>query len=230
MNNGRSGATANRARSFLNTRKCRGFTRPVWILIACAAATLLSCQSQPKLSSGKVDNEARVENYMILDDFSGHKSSLGTSWEGFSDRVMGGVSDLQSRIASEGDIHYLAMSGHVSTRNNGGFIQVRLKVGSDFAPFNGSRFHGVRLVARGSGSGYYLHARTAGMVLPWKYYAAAIPLSPNWTSVEIPWLALEAGDFGKMGKFRPSLLKSLAIVAAKGDFDARIEVREIGFY
>ena len=171
-----------------------------------------------------------MENYMVLDDFSGQKSSLGTSWEGFSDRVMGGVSDLQSRIASDGDTHYLAMSGHVSTKNNGGFIQVRLRVGSDLGPFNGSRFHGVRLIARGNGTGYFLHARIAGMVLPWKYFAAGIPLSSDWTSIDIPWSAFEPGDFGRMGKFRPSLLKSLAVVAAKGDFDALIEVREIGFY
>ena len=201
-----------------------------WLVLACTAATLLSCQTQPHLSSGGVENEAVMENYMIIDDFSGQRSALGPSWEGFSDRVMGGVSDLTSRIVSDGNLHYLEMSGHVSTRNNGGFIQLRLKVGSDLVPLDGSRFLGIRLVVRGSGTGYYLHARTTGMVLPWKYYAAPIPLSPSWATIDIPWSAFEPGDFGRMGKFRPSLLKSLAVVAAKSDFDALIEVREIGLY
>ena len=143
---------------------------------------------------------------------------------------MGGVSDMSSRIVSDGAQRYLAISGHVWTRNNGGFIQMRLRVGSDTAPLDGSRFRGVRLVARGSGDGYYLHARTAGMVLPWKYYAAPITISSNWTTVDIPWSAFEPGDFGRLGGFRPTLLKSLAIVAAKKDFEALIEVREIGLY
>jgi hypothetical protein len=171
-----------------------------------------------------------MQGYMILDGFSSPRSTLGTSWEGFSDRVMGGLSDIASRVVTEGDVRYLALSGHVSTRNNGGFIQVRLKTGSDLAPFDGSRFHGVRLVARGSGSGYFLHARTAGMALPWKYYAAPVPLTAAWTSIDIPWSSFQAGDFGSMGPFRPGRLKSLALVAAKGDFDALFEVREIGFY
>jgi hypothetical protein len=90
------------------------------------AATLLSCQSPPHLASGSVENEALMENYMIIDDFSGQRSALGSSWEGSSDPVMGGVSDMTSRVVSDGDILYLEMSGHVSTSNNGGFIQLRL--------------------------------------------------------------------------------------------------------
>jgi hypothetical protein len=33
-----------------------------------------------------------------------------------------------------------------------------------------------------------------------------------------------------MGKFNPSRLKSFAIVAAKKDFDALIDVREVGLF
>jgi hypothetical protein len=171
-----------------------------------------------------------MQDYLLLDDFSAQQSGRAAAWEGFSDRVMGGVSDMSSRIVTEGAQRYLAISGHVSTRNNGGFIQMRLKVGSDAAPLDGSRFQGVRLVARGSGAGYYLHARTAGMVLPWKYYAAPITISSNWTTIDIPWSEFEQGDFGRLGEFRTSRLKSLAVVAAKSDFDALIEVREIGLY
>jgi hypothetical protein len=219
MNERKRGASGNCAPPLQKSFSPRAWFR--WLLLSFVSLVSLGCQSQP---------EVLVQNYMILDDFSGPRSTLGTTWEGFSDRVMGGVSDLKSGIVSQEDIHYLAMSGHVSTRNNGGFIQVRLKVGSDVAPFRASRFLGVRIVARGSGTGYFLHARTAGMVLPWKYYAAPIPLSTTWTSIDIPWSAFEPGDFGSMGPFRPNRLKSLAIVAAKGDFDALIEVREIGFY
>jgi hypothetical protein len=174
--------------------------------------------------------EVLMNNYQLLDDFRSAQSTQATAWEGFTDRVMGGVSDLQSTIRTEGDTRYLSMSGHVSTRNNGGFIQVRLKVGSNLAPFDGSRFHGIRLVARGKGDGYYLHVRTAGMIAPWKYYGASIPISPDWATIDVPWSSFQPGDYGRIGEFRPTLLKSLAIVAAKKDFDALIEVREIGLY
>jgi hypothetical protein len=143
---------------------------------------------------------------------------------------MGGVSELISQVVTDGAIRYLRLSGRVSTRNNGGFIQVRLLVGSDFSPFDGSLYKGVRLVARGAGDGYYLHIRTAGMMLPWKYYAAHIGVSADWTTIDIPWSAFEKGDFGSMRRMSPGRLKSIAVVAAKKDFEALIEVREIGLY
>jgi hypothetical protein len=191
-------------------------------------ATALPLGSQAK-NEGTMEG-AKPVDYLKLDDFSADRSALGTAWEGFSDRVMGGVSELSSQVVTDGASRYLRMSGRVSTRNNGGFIQMRLLVGSDFSPFDGSRYGGVRLVVRGKGDGYYLHIRTAGMMLPWKYYAAPISVSTDWTAVEIPWSAFEKGDFGSMRGMSPGRLKSIAVVAAKKDFDALIEVREIGFY
>ena len=194
-------------------------------IIACAAIANLGGQARP--AGPAQENTA---GYQELDDFSGERSSLGTAWEGFSDRVMGGVSELRSQVLTEEAHRYLRISGTVSTRNNGGFIQVRLVLGSDFSPFDGSRYRGVRVVVRGTGDAYFLHLRTAGMMLPWKYYAAPVGVTAAWTAVDIPWSAFEKGDFGTMGKLNPSRLKSIAVVAAKKDFDALIDVREIGFY
>lgn len=200
--------------------------RIIILVLAGAAIAHLGGQTKPV---GPAQG-AITAGYLKLDDFSGDRSSLGTAWEGFSDRVMGGVSELSSEVVTDGALRYLRMSGRVSTKNNGGFIQVRLLLGSDFSPFDGSSYNGVRLVVRGTGDGYYLHLRTAGMVLPWKYYAAPVSITANWTTVDIPWSAFEKGDFGTMGRMNPRRLKSLAVVAAKKDFDALIDVREIGFY
>ena len=79
-----------------------------------------------------------MTDYLGLDDFGGPGSTLPSRWAGFSDRVMGGVSELTARVVAESGDRFLRMSGRVSTRNNGGFIQVRLTVGSDVRPFDGS--------------------------------------------------------------------------------------------
>jgi hypothetical protein len=49
---------------------------------------------------------------------------------------MGGVSGLCARVVVGGDLRCLSMAGRVSTRNNGGFIQVRVAMGTDFSPLD----------------------------------------------------------------------------------------------
>lgn len=52
----------------------------------------------------------------LIDDFSGDDSSLGTRWEGFTDRVMGGVSQLETRI--EGSAPGASPSTPAATRGS----------------------------------------------------------------------------------------------------------------
>ena len=48
-----------------------------------------------------------------------------TEWEYISDNVMGGVSSGKATILKDTDNFFLRLEGNVSTKNNGGFIQVR---------------------------------------------------------------------------------------------------------
>lgn len=171
-----------------------------------------------------------MESYVLLDDFQGEESLLQTEWEGFTDRVMGGVSDMTVIRMNDSQGPFLRMAGRVSLENNGGFIQVRLKLASGFSSFDGSGYRGLRLTVRGEGSGYYIFARTSATVLPWKYYTAPVPVTDEWRTVDIPWSAFGPGDYGRLGRFRPDKLKSVALTAYGGDFNARIDLREIGFY
>lgn len=177
-----------------------------------------------------VEGGANVESYLLLDDFRGERSAVDTEWKGFTDRVMGGVSDMSvSRIPGpEGN--FLRMQGKVSIENNGGFIQVRLDLPGKFRPFDGSGYKGIRVKARGEGTGYYIFARTSNTIFPWKYYAAPLPVSEEWDMIDIPWSAFKPGDFGVQFKFHESKLKSLALVAYGKDFDAMIDLSEIGLY
>ena len=178
----------------------------------------------------EVQGFADMNSYLLLDDFGTDSSTLDTEWEGFTDRVMGGVSDMNILRVPEDDGFYVRMRGKVSLENNGGFIQIRLKLASSLAPFDGSRYQGIRITARGVGEGYYVFLRTSDTVFPWKYFAAPIPVSDDWQVVDIPWSAFRPGDYGRGGRFRINKLRSLAIVAYGREFDAEIDVKEIGMY
>lgn len=169
-------------------------------------------------------------SYFLLDDFSGEQSAIGTDWKGFTDQVMGGVSQMSVTRVPDDDGNMLRMRGKVSLENNGGFIQVRLMLKSFLNPFDASEYEGLRVKVRGSGSGYYIFLRTNTMILPWKYLAAPVPVTEDWQVVDIPWSAFEPGDYGRVGRLKVHRLKSLALVAYGKEFDAAIDLAEIGLY
>ena len=49
----------------------------------------------------------------------------GKYWQYVSDREMGGVSDGKVTLEQDGEMYYARLTGNVSTKNNGGFIQLR---------------------------------------------------------------------------------------------------------
>lgn len=166
---------------------------------------------------------------LLIDDFSRDGvSALGTSWQTFTDRVMGGVSDGQAAFETLDGKRCLRLRGRVSLENQGGFVQTALSLAEGGGAFDGSAFKGIRLWARGNGHRYYIHLRTDDTRLPWQYYAAGFDAGPDWVSVDIPFSA-----FGPEN-LRPVLdtrkLRRLAIVAAKQAFAADVAVAKIELY
>jgi len=164
---------------------------------------------------------------LLLDDFgrSDGVSSIGTRWQGFTDRVMGGLSDMQADVVETGKGKALRMTGRVRLENHGGFIQVRLPLAEDDHSLDASRFDGVEITARGTPGAYYLHLRTPDSSRPWQYYRARLPVSAAWTTRTVPF-----GDFeGKSIPGRPdfSRLRSIAVVAYGEAFEAEIEVARL---
>jgi hypothetical protein len=149
-----------------------------------------------------------------------------TRWRFFTDTVMGGVSTGRVVFTEEDGRPHARMTGHVSTANRGGFIQMRTDLGSP--PPEGAA--GVRLVVRGNGERYFVHLRTTGTVLPWQFYQAGFDTARDWTEVRLPWAAFRASGALLRGEPRPGNLTSLAVAAYGRDHDADVEVREVGFY
>jgi hypothetical protein len=165
---------------------------------------------------------------LLLDDFSGTSSPMGAEWKAFSDRVMGGISTVAMGMTEDGGRRALEMSGSVSTANNGGFIQVRLDLTRGGAALNAAAYTGIRLLVKGNGPGYYLHVRTPDTFLPWQYYSAPLALNGEWQTLDVPFSGFTPQALGK--KLNTGKLKSLALVAAKGNFPARALLGGVWLY
>ncbi len=149
-----------------------------------------------------------------------------TRWRFFADTVMGGASSGQMRFVQDGTGTHASMTGHVSTENNGGFIQMQMDLPNP--PPEGTI--GVRLIVRGNDQRYFVHLRTKGTRLPWQYYQAKFDVTRDWTEVRLPLDTFQAS--GALLRNIPLVgsLTSIGIVAYGRDHDAEIEVREVGFY
>ena len=163
---------------------------------------------------------------MLIDDFSRGDgvSALGTRWQGFSDRVMGGRSDLSAALVEGESGPALAMSGRVRLDNNGGFIQVRLPL-SATGPFDARAFRAIALRVRGQPGAYYLHLRSRATRLPWQYYRAPLAVTADWETVEVPMDRFTPQSLST--PLDPASLQSLALVAYGEAFDAHLEVGRI---
>lgn len=166
---------------------------------------------------------------LLLDDFAtgNGESALGTRWQGFTDRVMGGRSDMQAGLVDQSDGMALRMQGDVRLDNNGGFIQVWLPLDPAGGTLDGSPFSGVRLEVRGVVGPYYLHLRTPDCRRPWQYYRARLDIGREWREIFIPFNAFEGKSI--RGALDLSRLRSLALVAYGERFQADLEVRRIAF-
>ncbi len=159
---------------------------------------------------------------MLIDDFrdATDKSVLGERWELFTDQVMGGVSTATMRRQILAGKRCQRMEADVSTKNNGGFAQMSLKL----RQLDARKYRGIRMLVYGNDETYSLHLRTWQTPLPWQYYSAEFKAPKRWETVDIPFTSLKpAGiDVSKLGR--------LAIVAIKKDFHADIAIARLELY
>lgn len=147
------------------------------------------------------------------------------SWSFVTDGVMGGVSTGEASFMDADGTQVARMTGSVSTENNGGFIQMRLRL-SD-APAGAA---GVRLVARGNAERYFVHLRTTGTLLPWQYYQAGFETSGDWTEIRIGLEAFKPSGALLRSVPKADSVNSIGLVAFGRDHEAELEVKEVGFY
>jgi hypothetical protein len=165
----------------------------------------------------------------LLEDFARDDgvSPLGTRWMGFTDRVMGGVSDQQVTLEEIEGRRALRLRGQVRLENNGGFIQVALPLAGPRAAMDASGFAGVRLLVRGNGEQYAVHLRTTATRLPWQY-EATFTAGPEWTTVDLPFDRFTPQALSR--SVDPARLTRVAVAGAKRAFAADVAVARIELY
>jgi len=146
------------------------------------------------------------------------------SWSYIADTVMGGVSQ-GSAVYVKKEVS-IRLSGIVSTKNNGGFIQVRTNIG----PIGSNEKKGIRMEVKGNDETYNIHLRNGSSRLPWQYYAAEFMAPNNWVTVEIPFSNFKKSSTLMKTKMDPTSLKSLGVVAYGKDYKADIFIRKVELY
>ncbi len=144
------------------------------------------------------------------------------NWAYLADTVMGGVS--QGR--AEFDSGALRLTGQVSTKNNGGFIQVRTRI--DSRETNGKT--GLKIKVKGNGDIYYLHIRNASARLPWHYYTANFSTNEKWKEVIIPFNQFEKSATFMPKELNPDTIKTIGLVAYGKDHKADVSIANLEFY
>jgi hypothetical protein len=130
---------------------------------------------------------------LILSDFTQAETYLyeDAGWRGFSDRVMGGISDA----AFGGDViagkKCARMTGNVTRESNGGFIQMALTFGRNNAELDASAYSGIELLVHGNNEDYNLHIRTADCGWYEDSYRTTFFAKDSWETIRLPWDVFE---------------------------------------
>jgi hypothetical protein len=169
-------------------------TRITWSSIAWLCVTVAACArtgvdarpSEPAVAAGRADE-------LVVDDFEDGDlaSRLGLPWMVIADDLMGGGSSARIASTTIGDLRALELTGE--RRRVGGpvtpFAGAWTAVGDDGLPRDVSDYQGLRLRARASaGNGFQVGVRRAGANAN---FAAPIELGPEWTELDVPFVALE---------------------------------------
>ena len=144
------------------------------------------------------------------------------NWAYLADTVMGGVSQGGAEFSAGA----LRLTGQVSTKNNGGFIQVRTRID----PSETVGKSGIKIKVKGNGDIYYLHVRNASARLPWQYYTASFKTSEKWKDISISFDEFEKSATLMPRKLKPDSIKTIGLVAYGKDHEADVSIANLEFY
>jgi hypothetical protein len=176
------------------------------------------------LAGGATRGEPVNPQSAIIDDLSRDPplSTIGTRWQLFTDRVMGGVSNgtmVREQVAGRPAIR---MRGDVSLENNGGFVQISLDFSPDGKAVDLSAWPGIELDVFGNGEEYGVHLRTSDLIRPWQSYRQSFRADPAWRTVQF--------QFQDFAPYRTDValntrrLRRLGLVAIGRAFSADLSV------
>ena len=165
---------------------------------------------------------------MILDQLKNPKlTNQSQQWNFITDQVMGGKSTGKFIVEKVDGVVCYRMIGDVSTKNNGGFIQIRAKLSPEI---NSKNYDGVYIKVYGNEKKYNLHLRTGLTLAPWQYYSYTFATAKNWIEIRAPFAQFKKSNFYQPKSILGQKIKSVGLVAGFDDFKSDICLSEIGFY
>ena len=169
-------------------------------------------------------------NELVLSDFSGDEPYVleGSGWRGFSDRVMGGVSDASLNKDSIAGKNCARLTGTVTRESNGGFIQMAMYFGADEAELDGSAYSGIELLVYGNNEDYNVHMRTADCGWYDESYRHTFFAKPEWQRVRIPFSEFEANSV--TAPLNSAHINRIAILGWMREFEADIALARISLF
>ena len=171
-----------------------------------------------------------AETRLVLSSFGVGQESLlpDARWRGFSDRVMGGVSDATLVRANVAGKDCIRLSGRVTRDQGGGFIQMALDLGSRGADFDGSAYAGVDILVHGNDEDYNVHVRTADCGWYDQSYRATFRAEPRWQRLRIPWTGFTPNDLSV--PLNPAKIQRIALLGWMREFAADVALAEVALY
>lgn len=177
----------------------------------------------------------------IIDDFSESfpKTSSGTEWSGFTDKVMGGVSMGMLLREKVNGRNANVLKGKVSLYNNGGFIQMATNLAHnpvESLTVDASDFDGIELNVLYQGSenveNFNVHLRNPACLRQFSSYRGTFEVRNNeWETIRLPWSSFVGhGPGSENTPFSPSELKRIGVVAIGKAMEVYLAVSSIGFY
>ncbi|MGB1156977.1 MAG: CIA30 family protein [Alphaproteobacteria bacterium] len=193
-----------------------------------SAALALSGAPGLAFAAGENAKDGRKDaDLLIIDDLSSPpEATVGGRWSYVSDRVMGGVSDGGGAYETIDDRLALRLFGNVSTANNGGFVQLSLRI--DGRRLGADRFDGIELDVWGNGEDYNVHVTTTRSFPPWRFYKHTFETQENWRRIRLPWSDFTSETF--RNPLDPRTINRLNLTAYARDFEADLAVSRIALY
>ena len=173
---------------------------------------------------------AEANDRLVLSEFSGESPYYleNVSWRGFSDRVMGGISDAafgQDVIAGK---TCARMTGNVTRESNGGFIQMAMYFGKNEEELDASGFSGLELLVHGNNEDYNSHIRTADCGWYDESYRSTFFAEAKWHTVRLPWEQFKPN--GIDAPLDTTRINRIAILGWMREFQADIGLASVALY
>jgi len=180
--------------------------------------------------AGVASAREAVPDRLVIDDCraASPRTTLGTRWMGFSDRVMGGVSTCRLVRDVVAGRPCLRLTGRVTREHGGGFVQMALGFAREGQAFDASAYRGVELLVHGNDERYNAHIRTTDVLWYEQSYRLTFWAPRHWHRLRLAW-----ADFAPHGLRVPLNTAGLVRIGLLGwmrELDVDLALGEIALF